>query len=92
MGTENLYGWYFFTGIPGFLSAELYGTGTGEGQSAACMLKKTDPVDSADLILPLFIQNKVFAVFLAEPISDILAAIITTSTFFRRFDKILDRR
>ena len=43
-------------------------------------------------ILPLFIQNKVFAVFLAEPISDILAAIITTSTFFRRFDKILDRR
>ena len=43
-------------------------------------------------ILPLFIQNKVFAVFLAEPISDIVAAIITTSTFFRRFDKILDRR
>ena len=38
-------------------------------------------------ILPLFIQNKVFAVFLAEPISDILAAIITTSTFFRRLIK-----
>ena len=45
-----------------------------------------------NFILPLFIQNKVFAVFLAEPISDILAAIITTSTFFRRFDKILNRR
>ena len=43
-------------------------------------------------ILPLFIQNKGFAVFLAEPISDILAAIITTLTFFTRFDKILDRR
>ena len=41
LGTENLYGWYFFTGISGFLSAELYGTGTGESQSAACMLKKT---------------------------------------------------
>ena len=43
-------------------------------------------------ILPHFIQNKVFAVFLAEPISDILAAIITTSTFFSRFNKILDRK
>lgn len=43
-------------------------------------------------ILPHFIQNKVFAVFLAEPISDILAAIITTSTFFSQFNKILDRK
>ena len=43
-------------------------------------------------ILPHFIQNKVFAVFLAEPISDILAAIITTSTFFSRLNKILDRK
>lgn len=42
-------------------------------------------------ILPCFIQNKVFAVFLAEPISDILAAIITTLTFFSRFNKILDK-
>ena len=42
-------------------------------------------------ILPLFIQNKVFAVFLAEPISDIVAAAITTITFMSRFNKILDR-
>ncbi len=42
-------------------------------------------------ILPLFIQNKVFSVFLAEPISDILAAIITTITFLSRFNKILDK-
>lgn len=40
--------------IPGFLSAELYGTGTGESQSAACMLKKTDLVDSADLYSAAF--------------------------------------
>lgn len=43
-------------------------------------------------ILPHFIQNKVFAVFLAEPISDILAAAITTATFFHRFHKILNRK
>ncbi len=40
-------------------------------------------------ILPLFFEDKVFAVFLAEPISDIIAAVVTTGTFFARFDKIL---
>lgn len=40
-------------------------------------------------ILPLFIENKVFAVFLAEPVSDILAAIVTTTTFLTQFNKIL---
>ena len=40
-------------------------------------------------ILPIFIPNKVFAVFLAEPISDILAALVTSTVFFTRFNKIL---
>ena len=40
-------------------------------------------------ILPIFIPNKVFAVFLAEPISDILAALVTSIAFFTRFNKIL---
>ena len=42
-------------------------------------------------ILPLFIQDKVFAVFLAEPISDIVAATITTITFMSRFNGILNK-
>lgn len=42
-------------------------------------------------ILPLFVQNKVFGVFLAEPISDIIAATVTTLIFFKRFNKILDQ-
>ena len=41
-------------------------------------------------ILPFFFEDKVFAVFLAEPISDIIAAVVTTGTFFARFDKILN--
>ena len=40
-------------------------------------------------ILPHFFENKVFAVFLAEPVSDIIAAAVTTGTFLRRFDRIL---
>ncbi|MBQ1984891.1 MAG: MATE family efflux transporter, partial [Clostridia bacterium] len=42
-------------------------------------------------ILPCFMQDKVFAVFLAEPVSDILAATATTVTFFLQFKKILNR-
>ena len=37
------------------------------------------------------LPNPVFGVFLAEPVSDILAAIITTITFFSRFNGILER-
>ena len=42
-------------------------------------------------ILPNFFANKVFAVFLAEPISDILAAVVTTVTFFLQFNKIMKK-
>jgi len=41
-------------------------------------------------LLPMFFENKVFAVFLAEPVSDILAAFVTTVTFLRRFRSILE--
>ena len=43
-------------------------------------------------ILPMFFENKVFAVFLAEPVSDILAATITTVTFLTQFNKILNKQ
>ena len=49
MGAENLYGGYFLPRIPGFMSAKFHGIGTGKGQSAARLLKKTDLVDSVDL-------------------------------------------
>lgn len=42
-------------------------------------------------ILPLFLSDKVFAVFLAEPIADLCAATITGLVFFVKFPKILAR-
>ncbi|MBR3693830.1 MAG: MATE family efflux transporter [Erysipelotrichales bacterium] len=42
-------------------------------------------------ILPRFMSNQVFAVFLAEPISDLTAALVTTITFFARFNTILQK-
>ena len=41
-------------------------------------------------ILPIFFENKVFAVFLAEPVSDIIASLVTATVFFKNFNKILD--
>lgn len=43
-------------------------------------------------ILPHFLANKVFAVFLAEPVSDILAASTTGTLFFTRLPRILGDR
>ena len=40
-------------------------------------------------ILPNFFENKSFAVFLAEPVSDFIAAAVTTFMFFRFFIKML---
>lgn len=43
-------------------------------------------------LLPLFLQNKVFAVYLAEPVADVLAATATGLIFLFRFPKILEQR
>lgn len=45
-------------------------------------------------LLPQFFADpagKVFAVFLAEPVSDFIAAAVTTATFFRFFHKLLKK-
>lgn len=43
-------------------------------------------------ILPLFFHDQVFAVWLAEPVADICAAVTTGCMFARRFPRILKRR
>ena len=43
-------------------------------------------------ILPNFFADKVFGVFVAEPVSDIIAASITTIVFFTQFKKILNKQ
>ncbi|MBQ2705865.1 MAG: MATE family efflux transporter [Agathobacter sp.] len=42
-------------------------------------------------ILPNFFADKVFGVFVAEPVSDIVAAAITTIVFFTQFKKIMGK-
>ena len=63
------------------------------GQAKICLfmacLRKLILLIPLIFILPNFFADKAFAVFLAEPVSDILAAIITTVTFFTFFRKML---
>lgn len=42
-------------------------------------------------ILPMFIEDKVFAVFLAEPIADILAVCTTVALFILEFKKLMKK-
>lgn len=44
------------------------------------------------LILPIFMTNKVFGVFLAEPIADFLAATMTTIIFFANYRRLLGEK
>lgn len=43
-------------------------------------------------MLPLLFSDKVFAVFLAEPVSDIIAATVTTTVFMAKFNGILEHK
>ena len=56
----------------------------------AC-LRKIILLSPLIFILPHFLPDKVFAVFLAEPVSDILAAATTTITFLTLFNSILKK-
>ena len=63
------------------------------GQAKICLfmacLRKLILLIPLIFILPHFFADKAFAVFLAEPVSDILAALITLVTFFTFFRKML---
>ena len=43
-------------------------------------------------ILPPFFQDKTFAVFLAEPVSDLTAAVVTVTVFFRFFREMMRKK
>lgn len=89
MGIENIYGRNICHGISGKLPAEFYGVGAGKSQSYTGMFKETYIVDTAYIHITIDFQDKVFAVFLAEPVSDIIAAIVTTIVFMFKFNNIL---
>ena len=65
--------------------------GQAKGSLLLAWLRKIILLIPLIFILPHLLPNPVFGVFLAEPVSDILAATITTIPFFSRFNGILER-
>ena len=63
------------------------------GQAKNCLfmacLRKIILLIPLIFILPNFFGNKAFAVFLAEPVSDVIAAAATTTLFFRFFSRLM---
>ncbi len=66
----------------------------GQAKISLCMalLRKFVLLIPLIFILPHFFTDKVFAVFLAEPIADVCAALTTGTLFFTRLPKILRAR
>lgn len=66
----------------------------GQAKTSPCLalLRKIILLIPLIYILPFFFADKVFAVFLAEPIADITAALSTSTVFLLRFGKILKRK
>ena len=62
----------------------------GQAKSSLIMalLRKVILLIPMIFLLPMFFADKAFAVFLAEPVADILAAAVTTITFFRFFTRL----
>ena len=71
------------------MSAVLHGAGTGEISLLMACLRKVILLIPLIFLLPQFLENQVFAVFLAEPISDLTAATVTVTVFLLSFKKIL---
>lgn len=65
--------------------------GQAKSSLAMAFLRKIILLIPLILILPHFMSNKVLAVFIAEPISDALAATATTALFLYRFNTILEQ-
>lgn len=85
-------GCMFMLGVQNACQQTFVALGQAKASLLLALLRKIILLIPLILILPLFLSDKVFAVFLAEPVADLLAATVTGLVFFFRFPKILQRR
>lgn len=71
------------------LPADLCGTGNAKTSLFLAVLRKIILLIPLIYLLPLFFSDKVFAVFLAEPVADLLAVCTTVILFTIQFKKSL---
>lgn len=71
----------FAFGFQGGFQQSFLALGQAKSSLLLALLRKIVLLIPLIYILPLFLENKLFGVFLAEPIADITAAIVTSITF-----------
>lgn len=62
--------------------------GNAKTSAFLAMLRKVILLIPLIYILPLFFEDKVFAVFLAEPVADLIAVTTTATLFYRQYRKL----
>lgn len=83
----------FMMGIQSACQQSFVALGQAKISLFLALLRKVILLIPLIFILPLiFTQNQVFAVYLAEPVADFLAAACTGMVFLRRFPRILEAR
>lgn len=80
---------FFLLGIQFSCQQTFVALGQAKVSLFLALLRKVILLIPLIFILPQFVGDKVFAVFLAEPAADFLAAAVTGTVFFVRFPKIL---
>ena len=85
-------GFFFMMGIQFSCQQTFVALGQAKISLFLALLRKVILLIPLIFILPMFLSDKVFAVLLAEPVADFLAAAVTGTIFFVRFPKILRAR
>ncbi len=85
-------GCFFMMGIQFSCQQTFVALGQAKISLFMALLRKIILLIPLIFILPNFFADKVFAVLLAEPVADFLAAATTGTLFFLRFPKILTQR
>lgn len=83
---------FFMLGIQFSCQQTFVALGQAKVSLFLALLRKVILLIPLIFILPYFFEDKVFAVFVAEPVADLLAATVTGLIFFYRFPRILARR
>ncbi len=86
------FGGIFMFGVQSACQQTFVALGEAKVSLFLALLRKIILLIPLIFILPHILADKVFAVWLAEPIADICAAITTGSIFFYRFPRIRKRR
>lgn len=86
------FGGFFMLGLQFACQHTFVALGQAKISLVLALLRKVILLIPLVFILPLFLENQVFAIYVAAPIADILAASTTGLVFLWQFPKILKKR